>query len=264
MESDKPLSYTTITETPGVGASLEQLSMLYTRYRFAAPFCKGKEVLEVACGAGQGLGYLARVAERVVGGDIDETNLRFAAERYRERPNVEVRKMDAHQLPFEEKRFDAVLLYEAIYYLKRPEAFLSECRRVLRENGVLLICTVNKEWPDFNPSPFSARYFSSRELAELLRGLRFDVTLYAAFPVALKSTKDRLVSIIKRTAIALGLIPKTMKGKELLKRIFFGRLTPLPPEVEEGMGGYSAPTPISAQDPCVDYKTIYAVARVAK
>lgn len=257
-----PSRFTTITETPGVGASREQLSMLYTRYRFAASFCKGKEVLEVACGAGQGLGYLARVAEWVVGGDIDETNLRFAAERHRERPNVEVRKMDAHQLPFEEKRFDAVLLYEAIYYLERPEAFLKECRRVLRKEGVLLICTVNKEWPDFNPSPFSARYFSSRELSELLKAHRFDVDFYGAFPVKKGSRKEEIVSMLKRTAVALHLMPKTMKGKEGLKRLFFGPLTPLPCEVQEGMAPYADPISIEAAGPNGGYKVLYAVGRL--
>ncbi len=262
MESDERLSYTTITETPGVGASREQLSMLYTRYRFAASFCKGKEVLEVACGAGQGLGYLARVAERVVGGDIDETNLRCAGERYRERPNVAIRKMDAHRLPFEGNSFDVILLYEAIYYLEHPDRFLEECRRVLRDQGMLLICTINKDWPDFNPSPFSTKYFSSRELIELLERHQFDVELYAAFPVAMKSTKEQIVSMLKQTAVALHLIPKTMKGKEMLKRIFFGKLSPLPPEVEEGMAEYAPPMPIFSDSSEGDYKVLYAVARV--
>lgn len=258
-----PSRFSTVTETPGVGASREQWSMLYTRYRFAAPFCKGKEVLEVGCGAGLGLGYLARAAARVVGGDVDEANLRLAARRYRERPNVEVRKINAHRLPFEGERFDAALLYEAIYYLERPERFLEECRRVLRKEGVLLISTVNREWPDFNPSPFSARYFSSRELAALLQGSGFDAALYAAFPAGAKSVRDRIVSLLKRGAVSLGLIPKTMRGKTFLKRIFFGSLSPLPPEVEEGMAEYAAPIPISPQEPCLNYKILYAVARPA-
>ena len=45
-------------------------------------FCFAKEdneldVLEVACGGGIGLGYLARTAKKVVGGDIDETILQY-------------------------------------------------------------------------------------------------------------------------------------------------------------------------------------------
>lgn len=262
VQTDGHPSYATITETPGIGATQEQLSMLYTRYRFAASFCKGKDVLEVACGAGQGVGYLARVASRVVGGDIDESNLRFAVERYRERANIEFRRIDAHELPFGGKCFDVIILYEAIYYLERPEAFLDECRRVLREGGLLIICTVNKAWSDFNPSPFSTKYFSSCELMTLLKQHRFNAQLHGAFPVERKSGKDRIVSIVKRAAVALHLVPKTMKGKEILKRIFLGKLFPLPSEVEDGMADYIAPVPISADAPNDHYKVLYAVALV--
>jgi len=59
------IDYTTVTEMPGLKASREQLAMLYTRYAFAAKFCDGKDVLEVGCGAGQGLGYLATKARKV-------------------------------------------------------------------------------------------------------------------------------------------------------------------------------------------------------
>lgn len=255
-------SYTTITETPDIGASREQLSMLYTRYRFAAPLCGGKDVLEVACGAGMGLGYLARFAKRVVGGDIDDQNLRLAVEHYRGRPNIQIRNIDAHRLPFEDGSFDVVLLYEAIYYLDRPDRFLEECRRVLREKGAVLICTVNNEWPDFNPSPYSMQYYSSRELRELLSRHRFDVELYGAFPFRMATVKDSLISYIKRAAVALHLIPKTMKGKEALKRIFFGELIPLPPEVEDGMANYASPVLIHCDAPNTQYKVIYAIARV--
>ena len=56
----------------------EQLQIIYARYRFASELCDDKEVLEVACGSGQGPGCLAKKAKRVVGGDIDENNLSFA------------------------------------------------------------------------------------------------------------------------------------------------------------------------------------------
>jgi len=255
-------SYITVTEVPGIRTSREQLCMLYTRYRFAASLCAGQTVLEVACGAGQGLGYLARFAQKVVGGDIDENNLRFAIEHYRRREKIELRKVDAHQLPFEARSFDVIILYEAIYYLKNPDRFLSECRRILSDQGIVLIGTVNKEWPDFNPSPFSTRYFSPPELVELLKKHHFRVELYGAFPVTEKTTKGRIVSILKRAALALHLMPKTMKGKEILKGIFFGKLVPLPPEVEDEMAVYSPPVRLAPGALNETYKVIYAVAQI--
>ncbi len=252
--------YTTVTEIPGIGAAREQMSMLYTRYKTAAAFCDGKDVLEVACGAGQGLGYLAAKAIRVIGGDYTEGLLRLACRHYGGR--VPLVRLDAHFLPFQDRSFDVIILYEAIYYLAQPDQFLADSRRVLRDKGVVLICTVNKEWSDFNPSPFSRRYFSARELVDLLEGRGFSVELYGAFPALTRSAKDRLMSMIKRAAVRVHLIPKTMKGKEALKRLFFGRLTPIPPEVTDGMAEQYQLVPIKGNSVVSAYKVLYAIGQI--
>lgn len=248
-----------VTEAPGHAVTGEALSMLYTRYRFAVPSCQGKDVLEVACGSGQGLGYLAKTARRVVGGDYTWNLLCMARAHYRGR--LPLLQFDAHALPFRSSTFDIILLYEAIYYLPHPERFLDECRRVLREKGILVLCSVNKEWPDFNPSPFSTRYFAASELAALLRERHFQADLFAAFPSKTGSLQDAVISWIKRTAVALHLIPKTMKGKAWLKRLFLGPLYPVPPEVHDGMAAYCEPVCIGSSRPCKGFKVIFAVAR---
>lgn len=255
-----PTDYTSVTETPGVGASREQVARLYQRYRFALQFCKDKDVLEVACGAGQGLGYLASAARKVAGGDIDEGCLEFARQHYAGRSGIELRQLDAHKLPYPDDSFDVVLLYEAIYYLQDPKAFLDECRRVLRNEGKLIICSVNRSWPDFNPSPHSVKYFSAPELTELLGQKFIGVQLYGGFQVKGGSPRDRITSMLKRTAVAMHLVPKTMKGKEKLKRIFFGKLVPLPAEVREGLAEYSEPVQLPCGSSSPDYKVLFAVA----
>jgi len=231
--------------------------MLYTRYMFASKYCDGKDVLEVACGSGQGLGFLSRKAGKVIGGDCTENLIRGANQYYK--GQIPLLGFDAHSLPFKSTTFDVVILFEAIYYLEWPEKFLGECRRILRKKGLLIICTVNKEWLDFNPSPFSTCYFSSVELSELLKPLSFYVELYGAFETKKKSLKDYLVSWLKRKAVGLRLIPKTMRGKEFLKYLFFGNLISLPQEITEGMARYCHPHPISLNSPTSDYKVIYAV-----
>jgi ubiquinone/menaquinone biosynthesis C-methylase UbiE len=194
-----------------------------------------------------------------VGGDYTERLLRLALQHYRDR--IPLVCLDAHGLPFRDRSFDIVILFEAIYYLAEPDQFLAECRRVLRPPGVLLICTVNKEWSDFNPSPFSRRYFSSRELGQLLERHGFGVELFGAFPVLKDSARDRVLSFLKRAAVALHLVPRTMKGREVLKRLFFGRLTPIPPEVTEGMAELHPLVPIATDTVNSSYKVLYAVGR---
>jgi ubiquinone/menaquinone biosynthesis C-methylase UbiE len=252
--------YTAVTELPGGRASREQISRLYHRYRTAMPFARGREVLEVGCGAGQGLGYLAREARRVVGGDCTEASLLQARRHYDGRAGLV--RLDAHRLPFPDASFDLVALFEAVYYLSRPEQFFAEARRVLRESGTLLVSTVNCQWADFNPSAFSVRYLSAPELARALRRQDFDVQLCGAYRAAIETVRDKAVSALKRSAIFLGLMPRSMKSKEFLKRIFFGKLQPLPAEVEDGMAEYLPPEPVAADEPDTRHKILYAVASV--
>lgn len=250
--------FSTVTETSNHGVTELALSMLYTRYVYAAGFCEGKNVLEVACGAGHGLGYVAKRARQVIGGDFTMNLLRQA--QVASARLVPLLRLDAQDLPFHALSFDVVLLYEAIYYLARPEQFLDECRRVLRPNGLLVLCTVNPEWSDFNPSPLSTRYFSATELSELLVRRGFRVQLQGGFPVTRASLIERAISLLKCVAIALYLIPRTMQGKEFLKRIFFGRLVRLPSQVQEGVAPYLAPTPLSPSSRTENYKVIFALA----
>lgn len=251
--------YTTVTELPGINAHKEQIERLYQRYRFASDFCKGKDVLEVACGGGIGLGYLAKIAKKVVGGDIDENILNYPRTYYKQRKNIEIKTLDAELLPYNDSSFDVVMMYEALYYIPKPEIFIEEARRILRKKGVLIICTVNKDWPEFNPSPHSYKYFSADELCSLLQKKGFKVKMFGGFPASSDNFKAKSISFIKQTAVKLHLIPKTMKGKEKLKRLFFGKLEPLPPEIYDGVADYSPPLPIASDTPDKIHKVIYAV-----
>jgi ubiquinone/menaquinone biosynthesis C-methylase UbiE len=251
-------SYSIVTELPGIGASAEQLERLYHRYRFALDYCRDKDVLEAACGAGQGLGYIAKTAKSICGIDIDEDILAYPIEHYKGR-DVRIEKMDAQELSFEDDSFDVVLLHEAIYYLPEPHKFMKECRRILRDGGIVIICSVNREWSDFHPSPYSTKYLSASELAELLRRSGFEAELFAAFSTKARGVRGKIVGFMKRTASTLHLMPKSMKGKQWLKRMFFGKLKPLPHEIEEGMTEYTPPTSIPTDSPCGEYKILYAV-----
>jgi len=253
--------YTTVTELPGNKASKEQLERVCHRYNFAAAFCEDKDVLEVACGAGLGLGCLAKKARMVTGGDIDKNILKCAYETYQDRENIEIKELDAHKLPFEEDAFDVVILFEAIYYLSSPEAFVNEAKRILKPDGIVIIGTVNKDWSDFNPSPYSIKYFSVLELVELLKPQFSNINLYGAFAVSTNTIQAKIVSIIRRTAVVLHLIPKTMKGKEFIKRIFFGKLVSIPTDLATNNANVSAPTTeITKDESDGQHIILYAVA----
>src|SRR5260370_33639863 len=210
------MEYTTVTVGPGIRVTQEAASMVLTRYAFAADVCRGCDVLEVASGPGMGLGYLARSARTVVGSDCTQSFLWQARQYYGGGMNLV--RLDAQTLPFKDNSFDAIVFFEAIYYLAKPQTFLDECRRVLRSKGILLICTVNPRWPGFNPSPFSVRYFCGQELLQMLGAARFAAQLFAAFPVPPSTPARTALLHIRKCALHHGLITRTIKRTELLKR----------------------------------------------
>jgi len=256
------MDYSTVTEVAGDRASSAQLKRIFGRYYFASGFCAGKDVLEIACGTGQGIGLLARHAARVTGLDIDPELVRRARLAYANRANVDFVVGNAEELPFSDKSFDVLILFEAIYYLVRPESFAKEARRVLRDGGTVLVCTANKDLPDFNPSPYSHRYFNPPELRALFEGEGFFAELFGESPV-----RDGLIPgatrNLKKLAVKLHLMPKTMRGKLLLKRIFMGRLVKVPSEIPEG-ARVPRPVPIASDSPAKEHLVIHCVARLPK
>jgi SAM-dependent methyltransferase len=251
--------YSVITESPGLKATKEQLARLYQRYHFASEFAKGKDVLEIGCGAGLGLGYLARAAKKVVAGDVEEKNVTVAREYYKNRQNITVDSMDAHKIPLQKESFDLVLLFETIYYLKDPKRCIAEAARLLRPNGMFVVCTVNKDWEDFHPSPYTYKYFSVPELYGLIKESFREVKLYGGFPVGNGGMGGKIISLLKRSAVKLKLIPGSLKARAYLKRIFMGRLVLLPHEITEGMSSYEPPIEISADEVNRKFKILYAV-----
>ena len=251
--------YSFVTEKTGDWVTQEAVSMLYSRYRYASEFCRGRRLLEVACGQGIGLRYLARDAAHTVGGDLTLELLDRARRPLSE--TLPLLRLNAEALPLGRASRDVIVCYEAIYYIEHPVLFLQECRRVLTPQGLLLLCTVNPEWPDFNPSPHSHRYYSIQQLSTLLQEAGFQVEVFGAFPVTKASLWASCVSWLKRAAVRLHLIPSTMAGKRLLKRIFLGKLVPFPSTVMDGMAPYIPPVPIATDRPSTVYKILFAVGR---
>jgi O-antigen biosynthesis protein len=113
------------------------------RYFYAAQFVKGKTVLDLASGEGYGSNLLARYAEKVVGIDIDPAAIKHAATRYFQN-NLTFQVGSITKVPLEDVTFDMVVCFEAIEHIEDHESLLSEIRRLLKPDGVLVTSTPNK------------------------------------------------------------------------------------------------------------------------
>ena len=100
---------------------------------------EAQEVLEVGCGIGVGPAYIAKRFDcRVVAVDISEKMLSWARQRARREGVVDritFRQADIRELPFENDRFDAVIVESVLAFVEDKEAAIQELIRVTKPGG---------------------------------------------------------------------------------------------------------------------------------
>jgi SAM-dependent methyltransferase len=138
-------------------------------YQRLAQRCAGRQVLEAGCGEGYGADLIAGVARRVIALDYDEATVAHVRARY---PRVEVVHGNLAELPLADASIDVVVNFQVIEHLWDQAQFVSECARVLRSSGLLMVSTPNRI--TFSPgrdtpiNPFHTRELNADELTQLL------------------------------------------------------------------------------------------------
>ena len=254
METD----FTTVTELSGDHVSREQVERLCHRYCWAGGYCKGADVVEVACGTGQGVGYLAQISKSIEVGDYSNKILAIARKHYGTRFNFH--QFDAMNMPFEDGSKNIIIMFEAIYYIPKAEKFVEECARILCPGGKVLIATANMDLYDFNPSPHSFKYYGVKELKTLFERQGFTCDFFGFLPIEKVSFRQKILRPIKKLAVNMNIMPKTMMGKKILKRIMFGKLVSMPAEITGGDYDYISPVEIDGDWEDRQHKVIYCCA----
>jgi len=96
------------------------------------------KVLDVGCGAGNIPKAIKKYRSdlEVWGVDISKNAIEMASKNTK---GVRFKIASAERLPFVDRYFDAVLMFDVLEHLPKPEIALKEARRVLKENGILHI-----------------------------------------------------------------------------------------------------------------------------
>lgn len=102
------------------------------------------QVLDAGCGAGHTALAFAPCAARVVACDFTPAMLEQARTLARERDidNIETQLADVEYLPFPARSFDLVVTRYSAHHWLRPRRALAEFRRLLRDEGKLLISDI--------------------------------------------------------------------------------------------------------------------------
>lgn len=247
-----------VTELAGTLVTKEQIFRLFNRYHWTSQYCDDKDVLEVACGVAPGVGYVARNCRSICAGDISEPILERARAYYKDR--FEFTQFDAQDMPFQDNSFDVVMIHEALYYIPDAKAFVAEALRVLRPNGIILVSNSNKDLFDFNPSPHSHVYHGTVELRDLFASFGMTTRFFGSQPLQAVSTIQKMTRPLKRALVKSGLFPKSMRAKQFLKRMVFGKLIPMPAEITPALSRVEPLSNICSDTPCKTHKIIYCIA----
>jgi len=152
----------------------------HARYEFANRFVRGKTVVDCACGDGTSTAMFAETATRVLGFDSSKE----ATDAAQERSNAVISCADATALPVESHSVDLFISLETIEHVDDYAAFLDEITRVLRDDGMLICSTPDRDvyspGNDLLSKPwnqFHFREWTVCELSALLRQRFQEVTM---------------------------------------------------------------------------------------
>lgn len=223
---DTYLELARLTEDWDTPATATQRQAAALRYGLARDLVGAGTVVDIACGTGFGIDHVAPTATFAVGGDLSITNLRRAASQAGHRRWVQ---LNGEALPFRDGVADLVTCFEAIYYLESIAHFLAEGRRVLRPGGRLLVTFPNPARPGFSPSPGSLLYPRVGEFTALCQEAGMSAEEYGAFSWKGHTTASRALDSVRRLLGRVGLMPKSMAMRGLLKRLAYRGVAPLTP-----------------------------------
>lgn len=100
---------------------------------------KKKTVLDLGCYNGAIGNLVAKNLNDVFGIEASKSACEIAAKR-----GIKVIRRDLEKnFPFEDNKFDVILAGEVIEHIYDTDFFLKECRRVLKEKGILIVSTPN-------------------------------------------------------------------------------------------------------------------------
>ena len=151
------------------------LKLLDQRFRRNS---QDRDILDVGCGTGAMLTYLARYG-KVVGIDADAAAISFC----RQRGLQNVQQYDGMRFPFEDGRFDLVTMFDVLEHIEDDNLALREILRVLKPTGTLMLTVPAYPilWGAQDEISHHKRRYVAAQLRAKLKNSRFSIDKISYF-----------------------------------------------------------------------------------
>jgi demethylmenaquinone methyltransferase/2-methoxy-6-polyprenyl-1,4-benzoquinol methylase len=153
---------------------------------------KPKLILDIATGTGDfAIETLSLKPEKVIGVDISEGMLEVGRKKMKARGYdaiIEMRSGDSENLPFEENKFDAVIVAFGVRNFENLEKGLTDMRRVLKEGGRVVVLEFSK--PRSFPFKQLYNFYFNFILPKVGKMISKDPAAYTYLPESVQAFPD--------------------------------------------------------------------------
>ena len=173
---------------------------------------KDLNILDTGCGTGRNLLDLSKLGN-AVGLDLSDDALEYCKKR-----NLEAKKGNVEEMPFQENTFDLVTSIDVIYHrwINSDDKALREINRVLKPEGkaVIQVAAYQFMYSNHDRAVFTERRYTKKQFKKKLKAAGFEIerlTYYntTLFPIALVKRlieKESYTSEIKHMSPAINSI----------------------------------------------------------
>jgi ubiquinone/menaquinone biosynthesis C-methylase UbiE len=199
----------------------EKLSYLPRLVDFHA--YRGKNLLEVGCGAGIDLVRFAQAGAHVTGIDLSTTAIELATTNLAHHGmSGDLHVMNGESMQFSDESFDVVYAHGVLQYTACPEKMVAEMHRVLKPGGVAIVMVYNRySWlnlmravtrvPLEHEDAPVLRKFSISELKRLLSPFHNYRIIPERFPVKTKLHSGWKARLFNEVFVgAFNLVPRAL------------------------------------------------------
>ena len=151
-----------------------------------------KSILDVATGTGDfAIQALKLNPDKIIGIDISEGMLKVGLEKIKKKGlenKVELHSGDSENMPFEDNKFDAVIVAYGVRNFENLEKGLSEMYRVLRSGGKMVVLEFSK--PVLFPFKQLYNFYFQFVLPKIGKTVSKDNVAYTYLPESVKAFPD--------------------------------------------------------------------------
>lgn len=125
---------------------------------------EGSSILDVGCGTGGMLKLITDKYQNIKAYGIDLSDEMIKIARKKLSNDVKLSVGDSECLPFLDNNFDVIICMESFHHYPNPSSVLQEFKRVLKPNGILLICDMWRIFPIRNIMSFFMKFLNTGDV----------------------------------------------------------------------------------------------------